>query len=127
APLFLVPVQLHKGRLNTTTRTYEYTLSYSGEDIIPNLSLREKLRVDFAMASPDLDENTAPEDYFLEIRTLIENKQPRWRVCRYITLALLNFNKLLMYPDLDQARWPEDASIVNHPVVSRFLSGYGQE
>ena len=37
APLFLVPARLHKGRLNLQTRTYEYTLSYSGEDIIPNL------------------------------------------------------------------------------------------
>ena len=61
APLFLVPVRLHKGRLNPQTKTYEYTLSYSGEDIISNLSLREKLRVDFGMALPDLDENTEPE------------------------------------------------------------------
>ena len=67
APLFLVPVRLNKGRLNTKTKIYEYTLSYSGEDIIPNLSLREKLRADFAMALPDLDENTVPEDYFDEI------------------------------------------------------------
>jgi hypothetical protein len=67
APLFLVPVRLHKGRLNPTTRTYEYTLSYSGEDIIPNLSLREMLRADFAMALPDLDENTVPEDYFKDV------------------------------------------------------------
>ena len=127
APLFLVPVRLHKGRLNPDTRTYEYTLSYSGEDIIPNLSLREKLRADFAMALPDLDENTVPDNYFTEVQTLIEDKQPRWRVRRYISLALLNFSKLLMYLDLDPTRWPEDANIVDHAVVSRFLSGYGQE
>jgi very-short-patch-repair endonuclease len=127
APLFLVPVRLHKGRLNPDTRTYEYTLSYSGEDIIPNLSLREKLRADFAMALPDLDENTVPDDYFMEVQALIEGNQPRWRVRRYISLALLNFSKLLMYLDLDPARWPEDANIVDHQVVSRFLSGYGQE
>jgi len=127
APLFLVPVRLHKGRLNNETRTYEYTLSYSGEEIIPNLSLREKLRADFAMALPDLDENTVPEDYFREVQALIQDKQPRWRVRRYISLALLNFSKLLMYLDLDPAHWPEDANIVDHPVVSRFLSGYGQE
>jgi very-short-patch-repair endonuclease len=42
-------------------------------------------------------------------------------------LTLLNFSKLLMYLDLDPARWPEDANIVDHPVVSRFLSGYGAE
>lgn len=127
APLFLVPVRLHKGRLNPNTRTYEYTLSYSGEDIIPNLSLREKLRADFAMALPDVDENTDPDTYFLEVQTLIEDKQPRWRVRRYISLALLNFSKLLMYLDLDPDRWPEDGNIVDHAVVSRFLSGYGQE
>ena len=47
APLFLVPVHLQKGKLNRRTKIYEYTLKYSGEDIISNLSLREKLRTDF--------------------------------------------------------------------------------
>jgi len=127
APLFLVPVRLHKGRLNNKTRTYEYTLSYSGEDIIPNLSLREKLRVDFAMALPDLDESTIPEDYFREVQTLIKAKQPHWRVRRYITLTLLNFSTLLMYLDLDPERWPKEANIIDHPVVSCFLVGYKQD
>ena len=123
APLFLVPVRLRKGRLNAATRIYHYTLSYSGEEIIPNLSLREKLRADFAMALPELDENTVPEEYFQAVRELIAQQQPRWRVRRYISLALLNFSKLLMYLDLDPARWPEGAKIVEHPVISRFLSG----
>ena len=127
APLFLVPVSLKKGCLNPETRTYEYTLSYSGEDIISNLSLREKLRADFAMALPDLDENILPEDYFKEIQMLINDKQPRWRVCRYISLTLLNFSKQLMYLDLDPSRWPQEANIAYHPVVSSFLSGYAQE
>lgn len=127
APLVLVPVRLHKGRLNPDTRTYEYTLSYSGEDIIPNLSLREKLRADFAMALLELDETTAPEDYFAQVQALIQERQPRWRLRRYISLALLNFSKLLMYLDLDPKRWPVDANIVDHPVVSRFLSGYGRD
>ncbi|RLA39818.1 MAG: AAA family ATPase, partial [Gammaproteobacteria bacterium] len=123
APLFLVPVRLHKGRLNSKTKTYEYTLSYSGEDIIPNLSLREKLRVDFALALPDLDESTAPEDYFRDVQALLDDNQPSWCVRRYISLALLNFSKLLMYLDLDPKRWPKDANIINHPLVERFLAG----
>lgn len=128
APLFLVPVKLSKGRLNPKTRTYEYGLSYTGEDIIPNLSLREKLRIDFAMALPELDEESRPEAYLNLLQQLLEhNNQPSWRIRRYISLSVLNFSKLLMYLDLDPARWPEGASIVDHPVVSRFLSGYGQE
>ena len=127
APLFLVPVRLSKGRLHPETRTYEYSLKYSGEDILPNLSLREKLRADFALALPDLDENTVPEDYFKQVRNLIQENQPKWRLRRFISLALLNFSKLLMYLDLDPAHWPGNANIVNHPVVSRFLSGYGSD
>ena len=123
APLFLVPVRLHKGRLNRKTKTYAYTLSYSGEDIIPNLSLREKLRADFAMALPDLDENTTPEAYFDDVQALIQKNQPRWCIRRFITMALLNFRKLLMYLDLDPSRWPEGSSIIDHPVVTRFLAG----
>jgi very-short-patch-repair endonuclease len=124
APLFLLPVRLLKGRLNRKTKTYEYRLTYSGEDIIPNLSLREKLRVDFAMALPGMDENTEPESYFEEVVALIQDNQPRWRLRRFISLSLLNFSKLLMYLDLDPERWPKGANILDHPVVGRFLGSY---
>ena len=63
APLFLLPVRLHKGRLNTQTGTYPYTIRYSGEDIMPNLSLREKLRVDFSLALPNLASQLTREFY----------------------------------------------------------------
>ncbi len=124
APLFLVPARLQKGRLNQKTKTYEYTISYSGEDILPNLSLREKLRSDFALALPDLDENSNPEAYFEDVQSMIQDNQPRWRVRRFITLSLLNFSKLLMYLDLDPSTWPAGASLLDHPVVTEFLSGY---
>lgn len=127
APLLLVPVRLNKGRLNSVNRTYEYTLSYSGEGIIPNLSLREKLRADFAMALPDLDENTIPETYFSELQALLDENQPRWRVRRFISLTLLNFSKLLMYLDLDPSRWPDNSNIIDHPIITRFLAGFDGE
>ncbi|MCB1782087.1 MAG: DUF4011 domain-containing protein, partial [Candidatus Competibacteraceae bacterium] len=50
APLVLVPVRIAKGKLNSATGTYNYTITYTGEDILPNLSLREKLRIDFGLA-----------------------------------------------------------------------------
>jgi len=127
APLFLLPARIQKGRLNPKLKTYEFILSYSGEDLIPNLSLREKLKADFALVLPDLDEGTTPETYFKEVTALVEKNQPRWKVRRYITLALLNFSKLLMYLDLDPNRWPKNSNIINHPLVTRFLSGYDPE
>lgn len=123
APLFLVPVKLNRGKLNKEIGTYIYTLSYTGEDILPNLSFREKLKLDFGLALPDVDGSVQPEAYFLEIQKLIKTNQPRWKLHRYCTLALLNFGKLLMYLDLDPERWPEgDGNIVNHPTVQQFFS-----
>ncbi len=122
APLFLLPVNIRKGRLNKKKRIYEYTIQFSDESIIPNLSLKEKLRNEFGMALPDLDEETQPEDYFKEIIELIEKKS-EWKLHRYITLSLLNFSKLMMYLDLDPSNWPDTESLINHPIVSKFLGG----
>jgi hypothetical protein len=120
APLALVPVRLAKGRLNRQTGTYEYTIAYSGEDLLPNLSLREKLRLDFGLALPEFDDNTKPEQYFAAVGELIKHHQPRWSVRRYATVALLNFSKLLMYLDLDPGRWPAHKPITTHPIIRSF-------
>lgn len=126
APLFLFPVQLEKGKISSSTRTYQYKLSYSGEDILPNLSLREKLAIDFNVSLPDLDENTLPDTYFETVREVLAVEKPNWKVHRNITLTLLNFSKLLMYLDLNPSHWPEQHNILNHPIVAKFLSGYDE-
>lgn len=122
APLYLLPVRINKGRLDNRTSTYEYTVSTTGESIISNLSLREKLRSDFALSLPDVDEETSPEAYFQLIeQTVLENK-PEWSIRRYISLGLFNFSRLLMYLDLDPSRWP-DNQLLSHEVVDGFLNG----
>ena len=123
APLFLLPLQLTKGNLDGKTYTYRYTIKYSGEDIMPNLCLREKLLSDFNMKLPELDENKTPEAYFEEVRKVIEKNKPRWKVRRYVTVALLNFNKLLMYLDLDR----EESNILAHPLAKQFLGDIADE
>lgn len=127
APLLLIPVRIAKGRLNAANGTYHYTVAYTGEEILPNLSLREKLRIDFQLALPELDDLTAPEDYFAAVQERVAKPQPRWRVRRMVTVALLNFSKLLMYLDLDPQRWPKERAITDHPIVSRFFSTQSQE
>lgn len=127
APLLLIPVMIEKGRLNPTNGTYNYTLAYTGEDILPNLSLREKLRIDFGLALPELDGFTGPEAYFIAVKQLIAKPQPRWSVRRWATVALLNFSKLLMYLDLDPDRWPREKPITHHPIVSRFFTTSPEE
>lgn len=123
APLYLLPIQLTGGKLDKKTSTYRYTIKYSGEDIMHNLSMSEKLRADFNIELPELDENKEPEDYFEEVRKVIEKNKPRWQVRRYMTVRLLNFNKLLMYLDLD----PKKSNILAHPLAKQFLGEAGKE
>ena len=122
APLYTIPVQLNRGQLDEASGTYLYTLNYTGEDIFPNISLREKLAEDFAIALPDLSERELPESYLYRVEKLIKSKKPDWAIRRYGNLSLLNFSKMLMYLDLDPKRWPKDeGNIVNHPVVKRIF------
>ncbi len=80
APLMLVPVNLEKGKLNPQTATFEYRVHPTGEDILTNLSLREKLRVDFGIALPRITDDSTPEEYFERIVETVLKVKPDWKV-----------------------------------------------
>lgn len=121
APLVMVPVRIKKARLNPQTGTYDYTIAYTGEDILPNLSFKAKLNGDFGLGLPDLDSETEPEAYWDQVAQIIKVPQPRWRVRRWLTTGLLSFSKILMYRDLDPENWPSDRTLTKHPKVRRLL------
>ena len=122
APLILVPAVLKRERADRKTGTYQYQISYSSEDIITNLSLKEKLDHDFGLALPSIGDDEGPETYFERVVSLTEEKR-RWRVRRQITLSLFQFGKLLLHLDLDPDRWPDEQKLVDHPIVKRFFIG----
>jgi superfamily I DNA and/or RNA helicase/very-short-patch-repair endonuclease len=128
APLFLIPVKVEKATLNKAIGTYTYTIQYTSEDIIPNLSLREKLRHDFHISLPDISEDTLPEEYFKNVENQILRRKPKWKLKRFATLAMFDFGKLLMYLDLDPERWPQgEKNIQNHAILQKFFAKQGFE
>jgi len=126
APLLLVPVRLARGPEDRAGGSRSYSVTFTGEEVIPNPVLREKLRHDFGLPLPDLGDALTPEDYFSEIERLIAAPQPLWEVRRQTTFALFNFRKLLIYLDLDPMRWPGEKMITRHPIASRFLLPAGE-
>lgn len=100
APLLSMPVHLNRGLLDADSRTYRYELSHSGEDIAENFTLREKLRQQFRLEFPALDEEDTPEAYLDKIRQAV-SKRKRWTVRRRLTLGFLSFGKLAIWADLD--------------------------
>jgi hypothetical protein len=120
APLVVLPVTIE--RAGGRGRAVQAVLEYSGEDIETNLSLVEKMRRDFGLEIPPLEEDDAPETYFAKFADILELKK-NWSIRRHITLALLSFGKLLMYRDLDPKTWPTGQNIAEHPLVRELFEG----
>ena len=97
---FLIPVFIEKRKFSVKKKVYEYTVKYSGENIVKNLSLEEKLKTDFGLQLPELEDEDKPEDYLKKVEEAIISKQRDWKIRRYGALSLLNFSQLLMYLDL---------------------------
>jgi very-short-patch-repair endonuclease len=131
APLFMVPVLIEKKVVSNVTHFF---IKYTGEDIIENLTLREKLVQDYEIFLPRVyrqDEDGTlldPESYFEEVTALLARKDNdpnirQWRVRRFATLATLSLGKLLMYKDLDPEAWPDNgAALLEHELISSFFS-----
>lgn len=130
APLIMIPVELERGRLDAQTRCYSYKLSYTGEDMIPNLSLLEKLKADGivlpgfededVIVGDGEDKDLEPEAYFEALKAVSNVKG--WEVLRKMVLGFFGFSKLLMYYDLDEKAWPRN-SILEHEHVTTLLLG----
>ena len=118
APLVLLPVSLE--RVNIGGR---FRLRHTGDDPESNVSLREKLRLEFGVALPEL-----PEADGLDIGTYFDSAADAvhgldgWTVDRgQVALGFFSFSKFLMYRDLDVETWPGDASPAEHPIIGALL------
>lgn len=121
APLMTVPVLLDRG--GNRGKGFECAIEYSGEDRETNLSLVERLRRDFGIEIPALDDQDTPTAYFVRLERILRQKS-RWKIRRCISLALLSFGKLLMYRDLD----PKGQSRVStHSLVRELFEGIHHE
>ena len=119
APLLAVPITLEKGSIDQETRTYRYSISYSGDDICENHTLREKLSRDFSLQFPDFSEEDEPGTYFAKVEQAVQKKK-RWKVRYQLTIGFLSFGKLAIWDDLDPKKWP---SLLKNDLLNKVFSG----
>jgi hypothetical protein len=117
APLLTVPVALN--RRTAKGKGFGASVEFSGEDFATNLSLAEKMRRDFAIEIPTIEEDDTPTTYFSRFEAILTQKK-RWRIRQHLSLSLLSFGKLLMYRDLDPKIWP---GIEKHARVTELFEG----
>ena len=118
APLVLLPVVLER-----KSARERFKLKWTEEDPQENLSLREKMRVDFGIKLPEFPEIESFDigTYFDEVREAVSG-QAGWQVIDdAIQLGFFSFAKLLMFLDLDPAKWPDEKLIDENPLVAGLL------
>lgn len=129
APLIMLPVSLERSSAKDAFR-----LKYTGDELMPNLSLVAKLKTDFGldMTTCGFDEDSFAADegslgrFYADVADVI-SKQKRWKVAsNEIALGFFSFGKFLMFNDLDPKSWPEEKQPDANGVIKRLLgSGFG--
>lgn len=104
APLILLPITLVRSSGGTG---YRYVLKLSEEPLRPNVTLLEKLRVQFGIETEGLDD--LPEDESgIDVELILRNFRAairdtaRWEVVETAAIGLFSFNKFLMWKDLKE-------------------------
>jgi len=121
SPLMLVPGRLER---EGTAGQAKYSLSFDDEALDSNYPLIEKLKREFDINFPLLEEEEKPEAYWARVNQAIARRKPAgWKVIHEMTLGLFRFNKQVMWHDLDPSRWPEHAPLVDKKVLKRILLG----
>ncbi len=118
APLILVPVELDRQKVGDS-----FTLRWTGEEVLINVSLQSKL-IEQSVELPELDVNEEVDfvgQYFESVKRAVSNK-PGWKVIPDSYLDFFSFTKFIMYKDLDPSSWPDGTSPADHPLLKALFS-----
>jgi very-short-patch-repair endonuclease len=118
APLILIPVELN--RSNARSR---FTLNYTGEDVLSNLSLSAKLKSEYNIDLPLIEEM---EDFsvngYLELVIKSVENHVSWKVCdNDIAIGFFSYSKYLMFNDLDLSKWRNEDYNFEHSILESLL------
>ena len=110
APLIMVPIEIKRDKVDAKTGFAKFYLKYTGEDIFDNICLREKL-AQMSINLSSFENFETPEEYFSALTSQLADIKPDWDISRFVTIGFLSFSKMLMYLDLDPAKWPSENGI----------------
>lgn len=125
SPLFAVPVSINRTKENGT---FVFDLQKGVDEIKINLSLKEKIKSNYNVEIPDINQGENPLNYFEKIQKCLDHfiSNKGWYISTEVALSILDFSKLVMYRDLDPKLWEPNHRLSEHPVI-RSLIGFSDK
>jgi hypothetical protein len=121
SPLVLLPVELVRNERAST-----FDIIAREDDISTNLPLQERLRQDFGIQLPEVDETEEliPTSYFQSVREAVCS-QVGWSIDEHgMQVGFFSFAKLLMHRDLDPGVWQVNAFAENELLRGLLADGF---
>lgn len=113
APLILIPVTLRRKRVGSP-----FMLSWTGEDILTNISLKSKLE-EQGIVLPDFEMPTKKEgtvEYLQAVKKSVKRKKD-WNIKDEVYLSFFSFTKFVMFQDLDPNNWPPELAFHENTII----------
>lgn len=123
APLIHIPVNI--SHTYTANHQLRYTITYTGDDVVENLALVEKLKQTYNITLPSIPDISATfeTDYLANITKKV-GALTNFEVHHHVSLAVLNFTNTLIFHDLEPARWQLRIrnTLYQHPIVQTLAN-----
>jgi very-short-patch-repair endonuclease len=121
APLVLVHVNIsHQNPLEGGERSFH--LRMDADQPQGNPCLAEKLRRDFGIELPELEENELVTNYLSRTSQALR-KRKVWQVHKSITLGFFNFARYRLWLDLNPDEWPDGQGPIANETIQAILNG----
>ena len=98
----------------------------NSDEMALNISLQERLHMDYGLSLPDWDPGVPGLDNYWEAVEAAIRVFPNWKLRRYVTLAHLSFNRVTMWKDIDPDAGGDSAP-QKLPLVQELLGGRREE
>ncbi len=124
SPLILIPVDLIRNNKKST-----FDIKCRDDDIVTNLPLQERLKSDFGVVLPEIDDSNewVPSKYFKEVSEAISKKTGCAIDTEGMQLGFFSFAKLMMFHDLDSDNWKGDSLLSNELIKGLLKDGFEED
>lgn len=118
APLVLIPVVMERKKVGKS-----FELSWTGEDLQTNISLKAKLREN-GIELPEFHPKKYGEviDHYLrEVKQAVSPIR-NWKVNDNVALGFFSFTKFVMYNDLNPKSWADNVDLTKNELIQAIFN-----